>query len=112
MFCSGGRRTIRGLPGTRTRPFAAQRRCSSASRPAWEIAIGISAGKLSLAIVGQAGFALLPITIQHATEVARLLRHHRDPFDRMLVAQARHERLTLVTHDRRLSAYDVAILRT
>jgi PIN domain nuclease of toxin-antitoxin system len=83
---------------------------------AWEIAIKISAGKLSLAmplgdIVGEAGFEVLPITLEHTTEVARLPRHHRDPFDRMLVAQARHERLTLITHDRRLFAYDVAIIR-
>ena len=78
---------------------------------AWEITIKIAAGKVRLAmplgdIVGEAGFEVL-----HTTEIARLPRHHRDPFDRMLVAQARHEQLTLITHDRRLFAYDVAIIR-
>jgi PIN domain nuclease of toxin-antitoxin system len=53
------------------------------------------------------GFALLPLTLAHVDEVAALPPHHRDPFDRMLVAQARVENLTLITGDRRLAAYDV-----
>ena len=47
----------------------------------------------------------------HALEAAALPPHHRDPFDRMLVAQARLERLTLVTADRILAAYDVDLIR-
>jgi PIN domain nuclease of toxin-antitoxin system len=52
-------------------------------------------------------FAFLPLTLEHVEEVGALPLHHRDPFDRMLVAQARVERLTLVTGDRKLAAYAV-----
>jgi PIN domain nuclease of toxin-antitoxin system len=45
--------------------------------------------------------------LEHVEEVGGLPLHHRDPFDRMLVAQARVENLTLVTGDRKLAAYDV-----
>ena len=82
---------------------------------AWEVAIKMAIGRLDLdqpfeAHVREAGFETLPITFAHAAEVARLPRHHADPFDRMLVAQARVERLTLVTHDRAFLAYDVPTL--
>lgn len=56
------------------------------------------------------GFVELPITAAHAERAAALPLHHQDPFDRMLVAQAQAERLTLVTADHQLSAYDVDIL--
>jgi len=55
------------------------------------------------------GFGLLSIAPLHAVAVASLPRHHGDPFDRMLIAQAQAERLTLVTHDRTLAAYEVAM---
>jgi PIN domain nuclease of toxin-antitoxin system len=76
-----------------------------------EIAIKASLGRLTLPMAVEhileiAGFVLLPVTLAHTTEVAKLPPHHRDPFDRMLVAQARIEGLTLVTGDRRLAAYD------
>jgi len=61
--------------------------------------------------VVDSGFERLPITVAHAEASARLPHHHDDPFDRMLVAQATLERLTLVTHDRKMAAYDVALLR-
>lgn len=57
-----------------------------------------------------AEFLELPITSRHAAEAAALPLHHRDPFDRMLVAQARCERLTLVTHDKHIQKYDVDLL--
>ena len=77
---------------------------------AWEVAIKEAAGKLRLGAsfgdgVAQSRFVPLPINFLHAAAVAELPPHHRDPFDRMLVAQARIERLTLVTHDRRLEPY-------
>ncbi|HWH35599.1 MAG TPA: type II toxin-antitoxin system VapC family toxin [Acidimicrobiales bacterium] len=50
------------------------------------------------------------MTISHALALADLPDHHQDPFDRMLVAQARTEGLALVTHDRQLDRYDVAVL--
>jgi len=84
---------------------------------AWEAAIKIALGKLTLperfeAGVKAAGFEKLPIAFSHAEAVGTLPRHHSDPFDRMLVAQALCERLTLVTHDRRFAPYGVEVLWT
>ena len=56
------------------------------------------------------GVRVLGLSPDHGLAVASLPVHHRDPFDRLLVAQARHEGLTLVTADMRLHAYDVAVL--
>jgi PIN domain nuclease of toxin-antitoxin system len=82
---------------------------------AWEAAIKVSLGRLELpdtieAGVLASGFERLLITFAHAEHAAGLPRLHGDPFDRMLVAQARAEGLTLVTHDRLLAPYDVEIL--
>ena len=55
-------------------------------------------------------FGKLPITFQHTEIVATLPHHHDDRFDRMLVAQAICERLTLVTHDRRLAPYSLDLI--
>jgi PIN domain nuclease of toxin-antitoxin system len=84
---------------------------------AWEAAIKVALGKLKLpepfeAGVEAAGFEKLPITFGHAEAVGMLARHHSDPFDRMLVAQALCERLTLVTHDRRFAPYGIDVLWT
>lgn len=81
----------------------------------WEIAIKRSLGKLTItdgwaAALGRLGFDALPVTAMHAAAVERLPWHHRDPFDRLLVAQASVERLALVTADRRLAAYGVELL--
>lgn len=54
-------------------------------------------------------FQELPVNIEHGLEVGRLPLHHRDPFDRLLVAQARCEGLILLTTDKKLSAYDVRL---
>jgi PIN domain nuclease of toxin-antitoxin system len=56
------------------------------------------------------GFTALPITLRHGLAVGELPLLHRDPFDRLLVAQARCESLTLVTADRKLTQYDVPTL--
>ncbi len=56
------------------------------------------------------GVQPLPIEHGHAVQLSRLPPHHRDPFDRMLVAQAQAEGLTLVTADRQLARYDVDTL--
>jgi len=82
---------------------------------AWEAAIKASLGKLDLpdtleSGVEDSGFSKLTITFSHAETAAALPPHHPDPFDRMLVAQARAEGLTLVPHDRKLEPYDVPIL--
>jgi len=55
--------------------------------------------------VRESRFETLPITLRHAVAAGALPNHHADPFDRMLVAQAQLEGLTLITHDRRLPAY-------
>jgi PIN domain nuclease of toxin-antitoxin system len=88
--------------------------CVSAAT-VWEIEIKRAAGKLHAppdlaGIVANHGFDPLPITFEHAVETGRLPLHHGDPFDRMLVAQARVEDLTLVTADERLQRYSVAVL--
>ena len=80
---------------------------------AWEIAIKTALGRLrSTRTVEEAasdsGFLELPVTFRHAERVTRLPPHHRDPFDRMLVAQAAVEELTLVTRDPVFARYGVA----
>ena len=82
----------------------------------WEIAIKQALGKISApadlpGLVRDSGFRELPIDFAHAIAAGRLPLIHRDPFDRMLVAQARCEDLTLVTRDPRCQQYEVAILR-
>ena len=84
---------------------------------AWEAAIKTALGKLSLPESFEAGalasrFDKLPIDFSHAEAVATLPRHHNDPFDRMLIAQAMTERLTLVTHDRRFAPYHIDVVWT
>jgi PIN domain nuclease of toxin-antitoxin system len=82
---------------------------------AWELAIKQGLGKLRidddyLELLVERGIDLLPIEPRHTRAVRDLPHHHRDPFDRMLVAQAQVERLTLVTRDTRLAQYDVPVL--
>ena len=77
---------------------------------AWEIEIKRALGKLKAPDnleqeLSANHFAPLPITIAHAIAAARLSRHHDDPFDRMLIAQANTESLILLTGDERLRAY-------
>jgi PIN domain nuclease of toxin-antitoxin system len=81
----------------------------------WEIAIKRASGKLKapddlLEKIALARFGELLVTFKHAALAGALAPHHRDPFDRMLVAQAQSEGLTLVTKDARISAYDVPVL--
>jgi PIN domain nuclease of toxin-antitoxin system len=81
----------------------------------WEIAIKRASGKLRvpddfLEKVAAAKFRELGISSKHANLAGALPALHGDPFDRMLVAQAQCENLTVVTRDARISAYDVAVL--
>ena len=81
----------------------------------WEIAVKRSLGKLEvtagyLSRLLDGGAEPLPISIDHAVLVESLPWHHRDPFDRMLVAQAQVERATLVTGDERLHAYGIPVV--
>lgn len=81
----------------------------------WEIAIKRASGKLDvpetlLDKVAEARFIELRITFEHAIRAGALPPHHGDPFDRMIVAQAQSEGLTVVTRDQRIAAYDVPVL--
>lgn len=81
----------------------------------WELEMKRVVGKLRwtgdlLAESLGRGALELPITLQHARRAARLPRHHTDPFDRMLVAQAQLEGLKLLTADREISRYEIEIL--
>jgi PIN domain nuclease of toxin-antitoxin system len=81
----------------------------------WELGIKQSAGGLTLTrpvseFVRSEQMVELPITIEHGEAVLSLPLHHRDPFDRLLVAQALAEGLTLVTSDRMLAQYSVPVL--
>ena len=85
---------------------------------AWEISIKKAIGKLQvpngdyLEELKVHRFTPLAITTEHALAVENLPSHHKDPFDRILVAQAQLENLTLVTRDPRKKAYTVSIIET
>ena len=81
----------------------------------WEAAIKAALGKLRVPealgdVVTEEGFESMPITFEHAEQAGALPAHHRDPFDRMLVAQAITEGLILVTHDPAFEPYGVQVL--
>jgi len=85
----------------------------------WEMAVKYALGKLPLPAppseyvpsrMGRTGTTPLPVLPVHALRVADLPPHHRDPIDRILVAQAQHERVSLVTADPAFRSYDVDII--
>lgn len=82
---------------------------------AWELSIKIALGKVRRvrdvqAMVMEYGFRELPVTFSHTNRVRALPPHHRDPFDRMLVAQALEEELRIVSRDHQLHDYGVPII--
>ncbi len=110
---SGDRRL--GVRARRTISSATEVRFSAAS--AWEIAIKCAIGKLVLPEDADIGaelekdqFLPLPVDVAHASAVRDLPALHRDPFDRMLIAQALSEGLTILTADPRLDGYGVAVI--
>jgi PIN domain nuclease of toxin-antitoxin system len=80
---------------------------------AWEIAIKRTLGRLNFpvdrfdGVLREMGFTELPMSVAHALAAGNLPGHHDDPFDRMLLAQARLEGLTLLSNDAAMSRYDV-----
>lgn len=83
---------------------------------AWEMAIKKSLGRLSYPgnldeVLDSQRIEVLPIKLSHALAVADLPSHHRDPFDRIQIAQARIEDLVLVTRDSNIAKYEVSILK-
>jgi PIN domain nuclease of toxin-antitoxin system len=82
----------------------------------WEVSIKRATGKLTvpedfLPRLRRLGHETLSVMEDHAWRAGALPLHHRDPFDRLLVAQAQVEDIPLVTHDRHLERYDVRIIR-
>jgi PIN domain nuclease of toxin-antitoxin system len=82
----------------------------------WEIAIKAALGRLEAdpmaieAVLEPSGFEALPVTTKHAAEVSKLPLYHRDPFDRILVAQSLVEPMRLLTHDQALAQYGSMVL--
>jgi len=81
----------------------------------WEISIKQALGKLEIPddfrrVLERQHFDFLDITPDHAYAVAALPPHHRDPFDRMLIAQAKVEGMHLLSHDRRMLLYDISVI--
>jgi len=81
----------------------------------WEATIKRSLGKLDFpddlpGMMASYGFTLLPVTLAHLAALARLPMHHRDPFDRLLAAQALSEGVRMVTGDRRILRYGVRVV--
>lgn len=100
---------------------AADNTCSISAATSWEIAIKMSIGKLRLDDEAAAHLAELPrlcgfdelaITHRHAVHVRSLPFHHTDPFDRILIAQAQIESMTIATVDPVFAAYAVAVAPT
>ena len=78
----------------------------------WEASIKKSSGKLTApddldAIAEEEGFGKLPISLFHGDQAGLLPQHHKDPFDRMLVAQAQSEGLIVVTNDEMITQYNI-----
>ncbi len=93
--------------------------CWFSHATAWEVAIKASLRKLKLFMpydelfpraVAANGWRVLPTDFRHYRELMELPLHHRDPFDRLLIAQARIEGLTIVSSDPQFPAYDVPLL--
>lgn len=85
----------------------------------WEMAIKISLGKLDLGtdwmhklqvFMHDNAVSCIPLRTEHCTTLASLPFHHRDPFDRMLIAQAQSEKLILISKDERLRGYEVEVV--
>ena len=81
----------------------------------WEISIKRAIGKLQApedmdSITEQEGFSKLPISLYHGDQAGQLPDYHKDPFDRMLVAQAQAEGLVIITNDRKISDYKVRVI--
>jgi PIN domain nuclease of toxin-antitoxin system len=81
----------------------------------WELAIKISINKFNfskgfksfLELINENGFEILPITFDHALKVSKLEFKHRDPFDRLLIAQCMAEKLILITKDENIKQYSI-----
>jgi PIN domain nuclease of toxin-antitoxin system len=108
------------LKSTAKRAIAdARNECYLSVASCWEMAIKISLGKLRLTkpierfVTEQLtanGIILLSVDLRHAAKVEKLPFHHRDPFDRLLIAQAMMEKLVIVSADKAFAKYEVKVL--
>jgi PIN domain nuclease of toxin-antitoxin system len=103
------------LPGSVVRRIQRAGAVFVSAASAWEISIKASLGKIDASAplaeaIDDYGFVPLSISVAHGDAVRGLPHHHRDPFDRMLIAQARVEGLVIVSRDELLRAYDVQIV--
>ncbi|MHB8691489.1 MAG: type II toxin-antitoxin system VapC family toxin [Solirubrobacteraceae bacterium] len=109
------------LQGSRTLAASARAAIEQATELQFSVVsfaeIGIKAAIGKLTVPGdlrehviQSGLEILGLAPDHGLAVADLPMHHRDPFDRLLIAQARIEQLTIVTADKRFADYDVAVI--
>lgn len=102
-------------PAARDIFIDSEQECFLSAASVWEMSIKSSLGKLSLTLSVERlvrgglerGLRVLNVTCEHAYLVERLPFHHRDPFDRILVAQAIHDGLHLISRERQLDAYAV-----
>lgn len=84
----------------------------------WEIGIKFSLGRLELStdlneifdIINRLGIEILPISPTHILENSKLIFHHNDPFDRLLIGQAISENLTILTKDEQFKKYEISII--
>ena len=81
----------------------------------WEISVKRAKGHMTApdnlsAVIGEKGFIHLPLTFHHAEQAGNLPMHHRDPIDRMLIAQAQAEGLVLVTRDTLIPPYGIRVM--
>lgn len=98
--------------GARARRSLTEEDVAVSAVSGWEIEVKRARGRLDapddlVGLLAEQGFTELSLTLHHAVDAGRLPRHHDDPFDRALIAQARVEGLRLVTADRALAEYDV-----
>ena len=109
------------LAGTRSLSSTAQEAIADAAELLFsvvsfaEIGIKVALGKLAVPHdlrrqVAASGVHVLPLSAEHGLRVADLPLHHRDPFDRLLIAQAQSEQLRVITADRRFGEYDVPVI--
>lgn len=103
----------------RTRLSQPESDCLCSIVSLWEIAIKLALNKLKLEVPlselpsvlnDQSNIRILHLATGHVFGLASLPHHHRDPFDRMLIAQAKFERMTIVTRDRIFERYDVGVM--
>lgn len=84
----------------------------------WEIAIKMNLGKLSVGFpfqefanyLSETNIEMMPITLEHLNKVSVLELHHRDPFDRLIIAQSIAENITIITIDEQFKKYPVKLL--